>query len=249
MAAITHRSVTAATLALSLIALSALAVSACGDSGPKPIKLDAARLSAITALTSSQYATIKKVYVAAVAIDKVESKALTPAEAKVQLPIITKPYLDACAEGDGRDPLLGPLAATCPETASLAAGLVKVADCDVTARLLLGGGAKPAGKECFRGLAQARAGIASLVAANHVADRAVRLTHLPRGCKRALLISGAEYASYRHADLSLRLTQRALSPAAADADRTRAFEALIQVDKDAVPTAQQGLDRFRRNCH
>jgi len=229
---------------LCLIVAAMLALCACSD-GEGAVKIDTARLAAIEALTPAQYKAIKMVYVASVPFDKLDG--LQGRRRRAALAIAMKPFRVACDGLEASDPLLGPSRAQCRDSVVLTLTPNPLNCTEELLALLLA----PGGREtdnCRRAADKYRAALSRLDESARVADRAVRATHLPRACQRALLTPNDYYVRSRTYDLALRKLARALGTDAKIDDGQAALDALAGHHYTG-PTSQQFLDQLRRHCH
>jgi hypothetical protein len=220
--------------------IAATALCACGDRAGS-VTVDTARLALIEKLTPGQYTALKKLYVAARPLDTFDGSHARPRLAALK--VASKPFVAACSELDSGDPLLGPSRAQCQQAATF---LVASDPSACTHHLLAPGGRES--ENCQRAFTNYRAALDKVVASSRVADRAVRATHLPRACKRALVTTKQFYLQARNYDLAVRMLVRALGPDAR-ADAHAALGPLARHRRDTGPTAQQQLDQLRRHCH
>lgn len=215
---------------LALVALTSLP--GCGDDEELAAapKLDTPKLASIEALTPGQYTAIKKVYVAALPLDKIED-GTSVAEVRA----VVKPVLAACDDLPTGDPLLGALRLSCPATSEFVEAAADAADCS-------------GDDECADAFAEVRKKLSRASDSGRVGDRAVTATDLPNACKRALVTSEEAYEQAMQLRRALGLLQKSLENDDEE-QGVAGLAALGEIDEDAGPTAQQMLDRLRRNCH
>lgn len=225
--------------------IAATALCACGDRAGS-VTVDTARLALIEKLTPGQYTALKKLYVAALPLDTFDGSHARPRLAALK--VASEPFVAACSELDSGDPLLGPSRAQCQQAATfLVASDPSACTHDLLALLLAPGGRES--ENCQRAFTNYPASLDKVVESSRVADRAVRATHLPRACKRALVTTKPFYLQARNYDLAVRMLVRALGPGARADDAHAALGTRARHRRDTGPTAQQQLDQLRRHCH
>ena len=110
-----------------------------------------------------------------------------------------------------------------------------------------------ASEKCLEALTRARDAVTQGDETSRVADRSVRLTRLPPGCKRALTTSEETYeqsARYvRIFDSKLRGVRKGHTPAEDRAANAAAQRLLLFSEEDDSKDAQRDLDLLRRHCH
>lgn len=212
----------------------ALALVACGGAtdARAATKLDAGRLAAIERLSVARYSAIERVYVAALPFDEFNRPGAMPTPADVKA--ASKPMFRACRALNARDALLGPMRASCPATARFIDSTVALSACSQQ-------------EQCKGAIVEARAAAKRLIAAGRVADRAVKMTRLPRACKRVLITPGVAYTVYRDFDAGLSAALRALESRSSE-DLASAMRGLAKIDQSSLPTARQMLRRLRSGC-
>jgi hypothetical protein len=213
-------------LLLTCAAVAALtALAACGDDDDSSSKL-----SAIEALTESQYTAIKRVYVARLPLDDLDDVA-KPASKRTVRRVVA-----ACEQLDSSDALLGAMKKACPVTAELFHTVPATSECRGRAG-------------CIDAIETVVKAARRVVGANRESDRAINATRLPQGCKKSLLAAPETYAQATALARSLSIMARALKTSSPK-DDARALRALEEAsDEEEGPSQQENLNLLRRSCH
>ena len=216
-----------------VVLLAALALPACGeDSGSAAASatLDRKGLRAIKRLTPKQYRAIERIYV-----ENVRVEALDPAkmDTAAELDAALRPTLKVCDALDTSNPLIAAVHVGCPPLAAFTRAAVSLLGCEEGA--------------CGEAAGHLASAVSELIAAGRHADRATRLTRLPRKCKRALITPASAYEIYddmREASIGL---ARAFDDGS-DEEILAAAMVFDAVDEDSLPKATVLLRRYRAGC-
>lgn len=221
---LTRRFVVACVLALAALVCAPGAMASTPKSSTK-------RLSAIHSLSAKQFAAVERVYIAMLPLDDVNES--TP---EAELNATMDATVRACFKLSKRDPLLRAMRVGCPAISEFPEALAAYNTCLAIPCLKLA-------------VKSARAAMRRMISSSRINDRAVKATHLPARCKRALLTSPEDYAQVAKTEEALATLQRGLTTGSLDelAAGEEALNRALMEDTSSL-TAKQILQRFRSAC-
>jgi hypothetical protein len=215
-----------------LVAVTCTVALAAGDAATARER-SAVEPASIQRLSAAQFAALERVFVAAVPLDRLQRSEAAP---QSKLEAASKKFVRTCNTLSTSDPLLRAMRAGCPAITELTKVTGDIDACSDAA--------------CVRrAIKSTRAAMRRVVRGSRTSDRAVNATHLPAGCKRALLSPPGSYPAYDQEDAALGKLDHALvtgsahKPHAAQAALTRAEKA-----GNRLPTAKRLLALFRSSC-